>query len=238
MEKEKLNEILHKHERWLWNKEDGERANLEGADLKWAYLRWADLRGADLKDANLREAYLEGADLRWADLRGADLKDANLREAYLEGADLRGADLKDANLREANLRDVTLDNGTKGLNNRMLNRYFPMSCPEYGEFIGWKKALDSFSRPLIVKLKITENAKRSSAFGRKCRCSEAVVLAIENIDGTPSDETEAFSYFDTRFVYRVGETVRVPNFDNYRAKECASGIHFFITRQEAVDYGA
>lgn len=115
----------------------------------------------------------------------------------------------------------------------MLDRYFPISCPEYGEFIGWKKTRG----PLIVRLKITENAKRSSALGRKCRCSEAVVLAIENVDGTPSDKTEAISLYDPYFIYRVGETVSVSDFDNNRAKVCSSGIHFFITRQEAVDYG-
>ena len=87
-----------------------------------------------------------------------------------------------------------------------------------------------------VKLKITENAKRSSAFGRKCRCSEAVVLAIENVDGTPSDKTEVFSQYDRQFVYRVGKTVSVSDFDDDRKNECSPGIHFFITRQEAVDY--
>lgn len=87
-----------------------------------------------------------------------------------------------------------------------------------------------------MKLQITESAKRSSAFGRKCRCSEAVVLDIEYMNGTPSDKTEAFSLYDEFFVYRVGETVSVPDFDEDRINECVPGIHFFITRQEAVDY--
>ena len=146
--------------------------------------------------------------------------------AYLIGADLSGADLSGAYLRGAYLR------GAKGLEDETLKRYFPIACPEYGSFIGWKKALGG----LIVKLQITEGAKRSSAFGRKCRCSEAVVLAIENADGTPSEQTEVHSNNDASFVYRVGETVSVPDFDEDRKNECAPGIHFFITRQEAVDY--
>ena len=83
---------------------------------------------------------------------------------------------------------------------------------------------------------ICEDAKRSSAFGRKCRCSAAKVVAIENLDGTPSEDREVASEFDVGFVYRIGETVSVDNFDNDRRNECAPGIHFFITRQEAVDY--
>ena len=41
---------------------------------------------------------------------------------------------------------------------------------------------------------------------------------------------------DENFIYRIGETVEVKNFDCDRSHECAPGIHFFITRQEAVDY--
>ena len=48
--------------------------------------------------------------------------------------------------------------------------------------------------------------------------------------------TEVNSNYDSRFVYRIGETVEVPNFDDDRWNECAPGIHFFITRQEAVEY--
>lgn len=75
-----------------------------------------------------------------------------------------------------------------------------------------------------------------AAYGRKCRRSEAKVLAIENEDGTAANVQEVYSRCDMSFVYRVGETVKVDNFDDDRRNECAAGIHFFITRQEAVDY--
>jgi hypothetical protein len=38
------------------------------------------------------------------------------------------------------------------------------------------------------------------------------------------------------FAYKVGDMVSVDDFDTNRWNECAPGIHFFITRQEAVDY--
>jgi hypothetical protein len=128
-------------------------------------------------------------------------------------------DLSRANLSGANL-DMNL-----------INKFFPICCPEYGAFIAWKKA-----NGFIIKLHIPEDAKRSSAFGRKCRASKAVCLAIENPDGTPSDETSTPSSRDSDFIYTVGETAEVSDFDEDRTHECAPGIHFFITRQEAVDY--
>ena len=114
----------------------------------------------------------------------------------------------------------------------MLNKFLPICCPEFGSFTAWKKAEGGF----IVKLEVTETAMRSSAYGRKCRCSEARVLAIENTDGSTANVAEVHSQHDRDFVYRVGEIVRVDNFDKDRRKECAPGIHFFITRREAVDY--
>ena len=221
-----LKEILEKHQKWIVGAEDGKRADLRGADLYGADLYGADLRGADLREADLREANLRGADLRGANLRGADLYGADLREADLRGANLYGADLRGANLRGATLRGAKIEL-------ELINKFYPICCPEVGSFIAWKKVREN----LIVKLEVTETAKRSSAFGRKCRCSEAKVLDIQNLDGTSADDvTVAYSAHDSNFAYRVGETVRVDNFDEDRKNECAPGIHFFITRQEAVEY--
>ena len=182
-----------------------------GADL-----RGADLRGADLRDADLCGAYLCGAYLCGADLYGADLCDANLRDANLRDADLRGANLRDADLRGANLRDA------KGCY---------LSCPTEGSFIGWKKASGH-----IVKLRIPEDARRSSATGHKCRCDKAYVMEIQNMDGTKATEDTVRSDHDKNFVYTVGATVEVPDFDDNMWSECAPGIHFFIDRRAAVEY--
>ena len=214
-----LRGILEKHSLWLREDCNGVRADLYGANLseaslRGADLRWANLRKADLRKANLRGANLRGANLNWADLRMANLYGADLREADLYGADLYGADLREADLR-----------GAKHIN-------CPMACPEKGSFIGFKKVCGD----LIVELEITADALRSSATGRKCRCSKAKVLSITNIDGTESDIDSARSLWDPDFVYTVGETIEVSNFDTNRWNECAPGIHFFITRQEAVDF--
>ena len=140
-----------------------------------------------------------------------------------ERADLREANLRGANLREANLREAK----------EIPDYVCPLNCPETGSFIGYKKAYTDNS--VIVKIEITEDAKRSSATTRKCRCSEAKVLEIASLDGTKQYE-EAYSVYDKSFVYRVGETVEVEDFDEDRWNECSTGIHFFITRAEAVNY--
>ena len=207
-----------------------------GANLRGANLRGADLYGADLREAVLRGADLYGADLYGADLRGANLYGANLREADLRGANLRGAVLYGANLREADLRGADL----YGANLREANLYGAdlreaigtyMACPTDGSFIGWKKASE-----YIVKLQIPEDARRSSAGGEKCRCDKAYVVEIQNADGTKADIETIHSNHDANFVYTVGATVEVSDFDGDRWNECAPGIHFFIDRRAAVEY--
>lgn len=150
-----------------------------------------------------------------------------------ERADLCNVNLRNANLSNANLRGANL-RGAKNTDKIAWNAhtaFYPLQCPETGSFIGYKKAADK-----IVMLEICADAKRSSATSRKCRCSKAKVLSITNLDGSESGLSEIESDYDGDFVYRVGETVEVPDFDDNRWNECAAGIHFFITRDEAVKY--
>ena len=261
MTKEQLNKVLEKHKKWLNDEPGGERAdlrraNLQGADLwganlwradLWeADLRGANLQGADLWEADLQGANLQGANLRRADLRRADLWRADLWEADLWEADLRGADLRGANLQEANLRGANLQGANlQGANlqeanlqeaNLIPNYICPICCPEKGSFIGFKKAivLNGYTE-VIVELEISSEAKRSSATNRKCRCNRAKVLSITGLNGI-AEFQQAVSKYDNNFIYEVGRTVTVDNYDDNRWNECSTGIHFFITRKEAVDY--
>ena len=235
-----LKKILDEHLLWLTGK-GGSRAdlrcanlcdaNLCGANLCDVDLRHADLRGADLSDADLRGANLRGAnlrnaDLRDADLRGADLSDADLRGANLFGADLCGANLRGANLRNANLCGASMDQMICDIH----TAFYPLQCPDSGSYIGYKKASG-----LVVELEIPADARRSSATSRKCRASKAKVLSITDINGNPAGG-QVKSNYDPNFVYAIGETVEVTDFDDNRWNECSTGIHHFITRAEAVIY--
>ena len=194
---------------------------LHDADLRYADLRGADLHGACLYDADLRDANLSDANLHGADLGHANLSDANLSGVDLRYADLSHADLSDANHVQLSIAKTSI-------------------LPDEGDIIGWKKAWTDDTMPpksVIVKLLIPSDAQRSNATGRKCRASTARVLDLQDKQGNslPSDTT-AYSGHDTDFTYKKGETVHVEDFDTNRWNEYATGIHFFITRIEAVEY--
>ena len=245
---EELNEILKNHLHWMnhdcenWK---NMKANLENADLRdadlsginlsYAILKGANLKGANLRGANLYQTNLSGANLNYADLRGANLRqvyliDANLNYADLRGANLSGANLIGTDLHYTNLYQANLS-GTKFADVKNIP-FIPIGCPDTGSFIGYKKA-----GKFIIKLEIPADAKRCSATGRKCRCNKAKVLSIQYIDeDIPCDIKSVASNYDCNFIYRVGEIVEEPNFDENRWNECSKGIHFFINRQEAVEY--
>ena len=189
-------------------------ANLCGADLRSANMRGADLcranmRGADLCSANMSDADLRGANMWDANLCGADMWDANLRGANLCGADLRYADLHYANLCDANMWDI--DRLRKGIK---------LSEP----IIGWKKCKNN----VLVKLEIPRGAIVFSINNNKCRTDKAKVLEIIGAD-------RAYSNYKF-FSYYVGDVIEVFNFNCEYNFECAEGIHFFKTREEAENY--
>ena len=198
------------------------RADLSGANLSRAYLSGAYLSGADLSRANLSRAYLSGAYLSRAYLSGANLSGADLSGANLSGANLSGADLSRAYLSRADLSGANLSRAANAERVIAYTRILPD-----GQIIGWKKG----SKGEIIKLSIPADAKRSHAFGRKCRCEFADVLEISSgakiaINGT----------HDKKIEYRVGERVTADKWDEDFTNECSHGIHFFITRIEAEDW--
>ena len=248
---EELKEILKKHEMWLKDEEGGERADLSYVDLKcvdlsYTNLRAANLMGINLSDSNLHNADLTCTDLRYANLTDADLTDVDLTCANLEGANLTDADLRNSNLKYNNLRcadltDANLENADLwnanlinsklvGIKTNMNTMGYNLACPEEGNFIGYKKA-----NGCIIKLLIPEDSKRSSATTSKCRCDKAKVLEIKDID-TGELINEITSTYDHNFVYKVGEIVTVEDFDDNRWNECSTGIHFFVNKENALNY--
>lgn len=121
-----------------------------------------------------------------------------------------------------------------------LEKLFPLVCPASGSFIGWKKALTHpYGDRCLVKLEIPEDALRSSAFSRKCRCSKANVLDICTLGLSEVKSLPlAWSYHYNDFCYLNGGTVwpSYAPFDTFRWDECSSGIHFFMTEEEAKSY--
>lgn len=196
------------------------KVNLCKANLCETNLSCARLFGANLSETNLYKTNLWRADLRWSNLCKANLLGSNLRNA-----DLRGADLREAKLQETELYGACLWEATN-------IPYIPLACPERGSFTAFKKCGE-----YIVELLIPADAKRSSATTRKCRASYAKVLSITTLDGEIAKTDKVMnSIYSSDTVYKVGEYVYPDAFDENRWYECSHGIHFFVNRQEAVEY--
>ena len=131
---------------------------------------------------------------------------ANLKGAYLKGANLEGANLEGA------------------YNLPPLAAAQTVIAPE-GDLIVWKKC----QAGILVKLLIPRDAKRSNATGRKCRADFADVLEIIGAD-------VGISQHNADVVYRIGQRVTCHKWGKNRWEECAGGIHFFLTREEAEAY--
>ena len=196
-----------------------EEAVKQGANLTRANLTRANLDGANLTRANLDGANLFGANLFEANLDGANLTRANLTRANLDGANLTRANLFGANLDGANLDGATNI------------PFVPYACPSDGAFIGWKKVDNC-----LVMLEIPEDARRCSCTSQKCRCDKAKVLGITNLDTNESVSEIKNTSYSPAVTYVVGEMVYPDSFDEIRWNECSHGIHFFINKENAIDY--
>ena len=64
--------------------------------------------------------------------------------------------------------------------------------------------------------------------GYKCRTNKANVIGI---DGA----TRALSFYNNMSYY-VGDKITIYDFNCEYNKECAEGIHFFMTKEEAMNY--
>ncbi len=165
---------------------------------------------------DLRHSDLSGSDLSECDLSGCNLRRSNLSGCDLSRSDLSGCDLSECDLSGCNLRECK----------NIPSIVIAQTCilPE-GTLIGWKKC--QFN--VIVKLQIPAEARRSNGTGRKCRAEFVDVLEV--IGGKT-----AISRHDSKTKYIAGTRVTCHEWCEDRWNECAGGIHFFITREEAEAY--
>lgn len=202
--------------------QDSSGKNFAGADLKGAVFRNVRLDGADFSGANVENALFDGCSMAGANWTGANMRTASFRFCNMQGCRINGADLYGAVLEHACLEGVISDDST---------RWFRLRCPEEGAFLGYKKCVND----RLVQLLIPADAKRTSATLPSCRCSKAKVLTIKSFDQTQAFE-EAWSLVDENFVYRKGTFVEVADFNEDRWMDSTTGIHFWMTREEAIAY--
>ena len=208
MTQEELDKIIEQHQHWIHEDVDGWK------EMK-ADLSGADLHGVNLHGVNLREADLSGADLSGADLSGADLYKAYLSGVNLRGADLSGADLREANLSGANLYKAYLSGVDKFRLGKVLDE--PIT--------GYKKTKEG----VVIAAEIPVGAIVFCINDSKCRTNRAKITDMGGRD-------VLHSQYDNGFEYRLGQEIEIKDFNLMYNIECASGFHFFRTREEAENY--
>lgn len=263
---EELNRMMHLHEMWLYGVKIGKRADfsyydlsdmdMSGRDLSKAImvstklwrtdlsnviLEGANLRSCSMYKTNLNHSIFMDSDLSFSNISDITVVSANFERANFIYSDITRAHFYDCNFKLATLSSNWLLSQTLTFHNCNLYLatnvpFIPFACPVKGSFTGFKQATSTAGAYVVVELKIPASAKRSSATGRKCRCDKAKVVAIYDCYGKKLKETKAFSTYDRNFAYEVGKMVEVDNFCTDRFNECAPGIHFFITFEEAANY--
>ena len=184
----------------------GQRANLSNCDISGLDMSYANLADGIFVNVNMSSVDLTCTTLNDAKMSGAILKEANLSFANLFFTDLSRADLSGAILRGA---------------------FFYRSVLTSCKFKDNKSLQDAIFKDVDLS-KICSNVlplpmacPDTGAFigWKKCRdrCGNPVIVKLL----IPED---------------AKETIQVDNFEENRFVECAPGIHFFINKQEAIEY--
>lgn len=87
----------------------------------------------------------------------------------------------------------------------------------------------------IATLMVPAEAKRTKAYGTKCRAEFAFVVGIVDKYGNPV--TTGNSLYNPSFKYEVGKIVKPEReFSDMWWEECASGIHGFLNVEDARNF--
>ena len=214
-------------------------------DMKHCIFRGLDLSGRNLRDLDFSRSTFENCDLRGTDFSGSRMDNVAFYNNKLIGMKLCGCkargcsfrfqDMTDIDLRGANIYASVLEDAIN--QDKVIvddnTKWYKMRCPEIGEaFIAWKCCTDL----RVVMMLVPRDAKRCMATMETGRAEKVKVLKITNID-----ETENYSWaqstVDPDFYYEVGKWLEPANgFQEDRWKDSSPGIHFFLDRQQCVDY--
>lgn len=255
MNQRKLNRILKAHSAWMIDPTAGKPAIFINKDLSGlTFNEEFSLEYIIFRDCNLSYADFSGQDLKHTIFGYCDLSHATFYHSDLRGSFFHRCNLNTTNFSKVDLSNSTIDKWEKVeedniehtdftnvrlsysyCNKRLFDFAYPTIVPTHGSFIGWKKCRTE-DNDVIVKLLIPEDAERCGGIARKCRTNKAVILDIQDFDGNSLPNTIATSIYNPDFKYKIGETIIIDNYDPNPHETCAPGIHFFITRHEAINY--
>ena len=172
-----------------------------------------------MSDTDMSDADMRYANISCANMGSVNMRYANMSCAYVRGANMMDADMRNANMIDTDMRSADLHDANMSCADR-LRKGIKLSEP----IIGWKKCKNN----VLVKLEIPRGAIVFSINNKKCRTDKAKVLEIIGADRAYSNH-KFFSYY-------VGDVIEIFDFNCQYNVECAEGIHFFKTREEAENY--
>ena len=219
--------------------------NMDGANLYGAAITGTEFKNCCMRHTNIESTNIGAAKFTYCDLYYANFSWAKIRTVTFEHCNMCGADfingtwekvkILSSSINHAIIRSIKMETPPVIKNTSTYETGLALACPETGSFEAWKVVKNNHGKYLI-KLLIPADAKRSSATTCKCRCSKAKVLDIIRISAKRHVKSVVnYAYFNTT-VYTVGKMVYPDSFDKNRWNECSNGIHFFISKKNALDY--
>ena len=195
-------------------------------------MRNKDFRNADFSKLDFRNASFDSASFYSASFDSASFDSASFDSASFYSASFDFASFVSARFDSASFYSARFYSASfdKAQVRALLRQYKNITSlaqrpPRRGAFTAWKKC----NSGVLVKLHIPADAKRSSATGKKCRASHAVVIQVKGAE-------YGVSQHDNKTEYRIGQTVHCDKWENSRWIECGGGIHFFMSYREASAY--
>ena len=221
MQKKNKDERLKFREVEIW---DMDLTGMDFSDTEFLLCSFQNtiLNGVNFENSSVENSLFDGCSMRGANFKNAVMRTGSFRSCDMRACNIEGADLFGAVLEHADLEGIISNEETK---------WFRLHCPEKGAFLGYKKCVND----RLVQLLIPADAIRTSATLPSCRCNKAKVLTIKSFDYKENFE-EAWSLVDENFVYKVGQWVEVKDFNKDRWQDSTTGIHFWMTREEAKGY--
>ena len=231
-----------------------DNAILNDANLAYCNLLCGSFKCADISGSDFTGALLNGVSFHKAHIADTSFRDANLHGAYFTETKLTNCDLCYSNLAEAQIHYWSIfkcnfigANLCKcNLKNREEINYISLAEYRKGKIlteniIGYKKCRSFYdifrssnkSSIVMVTLEIPRGAIVFSINGNKCRTNKAKVLDI--VDGYGNKISRAKSFIGN-LSYYVGDEFNIYDFNCEYNMECSTGIHFFTSWNEALNY--
>ncbi len=193
-------------------------------------LRYCSFNYCNMKIKSFIGCTFVGTDFNLCDISSSFISKCSMSDVIFKCSDLSFTVFNDVDGKYTHFYSCDMDR-CSAINSNII---FPRHVPSEGSFIAWKKA-KAVDEAVIIKLRIPEDAKRFCV-NNKCRANKVEVLGFETLDGEKlPDDTIVHSFWDSLFKYHTG-LIEVCNFNDDPQVECGRGIHFFLSRDDAVNY--